>query len=333
MGFYNGYAATMLNTFSNRRSFPFCSSERHPSNTRTEYAYFFFYTLVRTSYIRRLANRRKAHHGSGSKTPALSTAAELILGAVAGGLSQIFTIPVSVIALRQQIYRSKGVPSSALAARRNGAKKELPLNGATSANKSYAQAVKQPSPDALASEEHSRSRHERHSDSNSFTDVARRIIKEEGVAGLWLGLKPSLVLTVNPAITYGAFERIKGLLLLSQFAKGISSGGKLSPGTAFLLGALSKTLATIVGHFPFADKKTPESIIRRSLIRISWRKYGFRLEQRTNLTSMRMASHTIQKAKTICRRPSPCRRSQKGGCRSRRLRSLSVKRIAARSGY
>ena len=52
--------------------------------------------------MKRLAARRPA----GAPAPPLSTAAELLLGAAAGALAQIFTIPVSVIATRQQIGRS-----------------------------------------------------------------------------------------------------------------------------------------------------------------------------------------------------------------------------------
>ena len=73
---------------------------------RAEYAYFFFYSFVRTSYMKRLAARRPA----GAPAPPLSTAAELLLGAAAGALAQIFTIPVSVIATRQQIGRSLDRP-------------------------------------------------------------------------------------------------------------------------------------------------------------------------------------------------------------------------------
>ncbi len=63
---------------------------------------------MRTSYIKRLAAKRPA----GSASAPLSTAAELALGAVAGGLAQIFTIPVAVIATRQQIGRSLDRPSA-----------------------------------------------------------------------------------------------------------------------------------------------------------------------------------------------------------------------------
>lgn len=128
----------------------------------------------------------------------MSTAAELLLGAVAGALAQIFTIPVSVIATRQQV----GHPER-------------------SNNLDNFEA------------------------DDSFMTIAREIVEEEGVTGLWLGLKPGLVLTVNPAITYGVFERVKSLILL---ARGDSST-KMGPWLSFLIGALSKTLATIVRAF------------------------------------------------------------------------------------
>jgi len=159
-----------------------------------QYAYFFFYSFVRTSYIRRLTKKLPP----GVKLPPLSTAAELLLGAVAGALAQIFTIPVSVIATRQQVGRPE---------RSNN------LDISEEAD-------------------------------DSFLGVAREIIEEEGVTGLWLGIKPGLVLTVNPAITYGVFERVKSLILL---ARGDSST-KMGPWLSFLIGALSKTLATIVTY-------------------------------------------------------------------------------------
>jgi adenine nucleotide transporter 17 len=170
------------------RAYSFSST---PQNT--EYAYFFFYSLVRTSYIKRLAARSPA----GSSPARLSTIAELALGAIAGALAQIFTIPVAVIATRQQIGAPKGK--------------------------------------GKAGEAHD----------ESFFGVAREIVREEGVTGLWLGLKPGLVLTANPAITYGVFERIKGAVLLAREKVGDASTS-LGPGLSFALGATSKSLATVV---------------------------------------------------------------------------------------
>jgi len=199
-GFYRGFGATMLNTFS------------------MQYAYFFFYSLVRTSYSKRLAARRPA----GSPTVPLSTVAELALGAIAGILAQIFTIPVSVIATRQQL----GVPQS----KKKGKGKDGEGDG--------------------------------EENDGSFLAIAREIVREEGVTGLWLGLKPGLVLTVNPAITYGAFERIKGAVLAARERVGNTSPS-LGPGLSFVLGAASKSLATVV-TYPYIMAK----------VRIQTRKKG-----------------------------------------------------------
>ncbi|KAK0236073.1 mitochondrial carrier domain-containing protein [Armillaria nabsnona] len=179
LGLYRGFGATMLNTFS------------------MQYAYFFFYSMVRTSYLNRLAKRLPR----GSKAPQIGTAMELILGAIAGALAQIFTIPVSVIATRQQVGRTK---------------RQSPASSSTE--------LSEPPED------------------DSFLGVAREIVDEEGIGGLWLGIKPGLILTVNPAITYGAYERVKSIVVL---AKGTAS---MSPGLSFIVGALSKTLATIVTY-------------------------------------------------------------------------------------
>ena len=127
-----------------------------------------------------------------------------MLGAVAGALAQIFTIPVSVIATRQQVGRPEKSKDS------DASEDETPTD-------------------------------------DSFMGVAREIIEEEGVTGLWLGLKPGLVLTVNPAITYGAFERVKSLVLMAQG----NMTTKMSPWLSFIIGALSKTLATVVSISAF----------------------------------------------------------------------------------
>ena len=148
---------------------------------------------------------------TGSKLPPLSTAAELLLGALAGALAQIFTIPVSVIATRQQVGRLNNTDNTA--------------------DKS----------------------------DESFLAVAREIVHEDGVTGLWLGLKPGLVLTANPAITYGVFERVKGLIQLAQARVAPDQSINLSPWLSFLLGAFSKTLATVVSLIISLDYYMPSS--------------------------------------------------------------------------
>ena len=56
------------------------------------------------------------------------------------------------------------------------------------------------------------------------------------------------MLTVNPAITYGMYERVKSLLLLAKEKAGNGVSRSMTPAQTFAVGALSKTLATIVTY-------------------------------------------------------------------------------------
>lgn len=112
----------------------------------TNFAYFYWYTVIRTLYTK-----------YAKPTGAPSTTIELSLGALAGAVAQLFTIPVAVVTTRQQ-----------------------------TASKA---------------------------DRKDFLSTAREVVEgPDGVSGLWRGLKASLVLVVNPAITYGAYERLKTVL-------------------------------------------------------------------------------------------------------------------------
>lgn len=112
----------------------------------TNFAYFYWYTIVRSLYM------------ASNKVPKPpGTAIELSLGAVAGAVAQIFTIPVSVITTRQQTQDK--------------------------------------------------------SERRGLIETGREIVdSEDGWTGLWRGLKASLILVVNPAITYGAYQRLKDVL-------------------------------------------------------------------------------------------------------------------------
>ncbi len=203
---------------------------------------------MRTSYIKRLAARRPA----GSPVRSLSTIAELALGAIAGALAQIFTIPVAVIATRQQLGAPKGKGKA-------------------------------------GEEEHD----------ESFFGVAREIVREEGVTGLWLGLKPGLVLTVNPAITYGVFERIKGAVLLAREKVGDTSSS-LGPGLSFALGATSKSLATVVRPSNRSAQSRFCNVYVRSRIRILWRKFASRRDRRVRKKKKRRMVRSQQTGMRVC---------------------------------
>lgn len=115
----------------------------------TNFAYFYWYSAVRSLYL--------AYQPVGNTSRAPSTAVELSLGAVAGALAQLFTIPIAVVTTRQQTQR----------------------------------------------------KHER----KGFFETAREVIdSEDGYSGLWRGMKASLVLVVNPSITYGAYQRLRQVM-------------------------------------------------------------------------------------------------------------------------
>ncbi|KAL3457070.1 mitochondrial carrier domain-containing protein, partial [Aspergillus heterothallicus] len=137
----------------------------------TNFAYFYWYSVVRTLYM-----------SSKNVPKPPGTAIELSLGAVAGAVAQIFTIPVAVITTRQQT-QPKG-------------------------------------------------------DRKGLIETGKEVVNsEDGWTGLWRGLKASLILVVNPAITYGAYQRLKDVIFPGKT--------NLKPWEAFLLGALSKAMATI----------------------------------------------------------------------------------------
>ncbi|KAL8742914.1 MAG: hypothetical protein Q9190_004673 [Brigantiaea leucoxantha] len=137
----------------------------------TNFAYFYWYSIIRTLYLSSQAS---------PKPPGIGT--ELSLGAAAGAIAQVFTIPVSVITTRQQT-QPRG-------------------------------------------------------DKKGLLDTGREVVNsDDGWTGLWRGLKASLVLVVNPAITYGVYQRLKELLFANRT--------NLKPWESFVLGSMSKALATL----------------------------------------------------------------------------------------
>ena len=132
----------------------------------TNFAYFYWYSVIRSLYLSSQVI---------PKPP--GTATELSLGAVAGAVAQVFTIPVSVVTTRQQT-QPKG-------------------------------------------------------DKRGLLDTGREVVKsDDGWSGLWRGLKASLVLVVNPAITYGAYQRLRELLFPGK--------PSLKPWEAFGMSGLSR---------------------------------------------------------------------------------------------
>jgi len=71
-------------------------------------------------------------------------------------------------------------------------------------------------------------------------ETLKKLIKEEGFFSLWNGIVPALILVINPVIQYTAFEELRKIILKKK--------EKLSAMDIFLLGAISKLVATVTTY-------------------------------------------------------------------------------------
>jgi len=88
-----------------------------------------------------------------------------------------------------------------------------------------------------------------------FFDALTAILNKDGVAGLWRGIGPALVLVINPVLQYTVFEQLKNVLIRRRTAKLRAQAGVAATAVAilsdwdfFFLGALSKLVATSVTY-------------------------------------------------------------------------------------
>lgn len=77
--------------------------------------------------------------------------------------------------------------------------------------------------------------------------AVKEIICEDGVMALFKGLKPALILVLNPVIQYSIFEQMKNLIYVSR--------EDITPRMSFVLGACSKIIATVL-TYPTITVKT-----------------------------------------------------------------------------
>ncbi|KAJ5189112.1 Mitochondrial substrate/solute carrier [Penicillium cf. griseofulvum] len=88
----------------------------------------------------------------------------------------------------------------------------------------------------------------------STSDIAARIRAEKGILGFWSGYSATLILTLNPSLTFFLNEFLKRTLLPR------SKRDKPSPALTFLLAALSKVAASSI-TYPFSLAKTRAQVL------------------------------------------------------------------------
>ncbi|GAV52986.1 hypothetical protein ZYGR_0AI02680 [Zygosaccharomyces rouxii] len=84
-------------------------------------------------------------------------------------------------------------------------------------------------------------------ESAALTSVIKQIYKEHqgNITGFWKGLKVSLVLCINPSITFASYQKLKAFLFSSEELFG-GKNDELSALQNFILGVLSKMISTLI---------------------------------------------------------------------------------------
>lgn len=77
---------------------------------------------------------------------------------------------------------------------------------------------------------------------SGLIDGLIKLVKTEGIGALWSGTGPSLILVTNPAIQFMIFEMLKRNL------KEVLDSKELSPFHIFALGAVSKSISTMISY-------------------------------------------------------------------------------------
>ncbi|KAJ9490919.1 hypothetical protein VN97_g2308 [Penicillium thymicola] len=88
----------------------------------------------------------------------------------------------------------------------------------------------------------------------STSEIAARIRSEKGILGFWSGYSATLILTLNPSLTFFLNEFLKRTLLPR------SKRDKHPPALTFLLAALSKVAASSI-TYPFSLAKTRAQVM------------------------------------------------------------------------
>ncbi|KAG0238834.1 hypothetical protein BGX31_003160 [Mortierella sp. GBA43] len=168
------------------------------------------------------------------KSGQLSTVQELFLGAEAGILSRFFTNPIHVVTTRQQVmgkelleYQQKGgAGSSSLSGKGSGTTESR----------------------------------------ISARSIIREIYAQDGILGFWAGYAPTVILSINPSITYFLFETIKKTIVSRQteslLAKNknpskslLAAAASLTSLQIFFFSACSKAIASFL-TYPLILTKT-----------------------------------------------------------------------------
>lgn len=224
------------------------------STMASAFFYFFAYDFLRNN---RLKMKRLP---SGRLPTTLGIAEELLVGSLAGIFCRFITSPLGNIVTRQQ---TAALISQASSAQNSGA--TTPAHHEKQhGNHHHVQHKRQPHDKHGHPTTHKQHpHHDLEADLSaaarkaklaklaapSALAIAKDIYKEKGITGFWTGYKATVVLSINPSLTYYFFQALKANLIPYK-RRDNPTGGEL-----FLYSALAKSLAGLI-TYPYILAKT-----------------------------------------------------------------------------
>lgn len=175
------------------------------SDTLATAAQAFFYFFAYENLRSRRVNAIAARN-NGRAPSTLGVGEELVIGSLAGIFAKFFICPLNNIVARQQaagLVEHDALPST----------EKSPATGK-----------------------------DKIKENKSAAHIVRAIYKERGFTGFWSGYKATVLLSINPSLTYYFFQWLKSVLLPRRLRDNPTSS------QLFFLAAIAKTMATLITY-------------------------------------------------------------------------------------
>lgn len=192
--------------------------------------YNYWYSRARTAYEKSGNGRREA-----TGTVALG------LASFAGCVNVLMTLPIWTVVTKMQADVKR---------------KDADADGkeSESESESKSESVVDREIDAKRTERAMRKKKNK----DGFFDIARQVIRDDGIKGLWQGLTPSLIMVSNPALQYAFYETS------SRWRLRRSGKSTLSAAEVFVLGAIAKFGATMA-TYPLMVVKSRLQVVSKDM--------------------------------------------------------------------
>ncbi|GAA5994102.1 hypothetical protein JCM5350_008094 [Sporobolomyces pararoseus] len=205
------------------------------STAISQFLYFFVYSFLRDRLLARKlrtapqgvkmakAGEGKARGKKAAPAPLLTAVEELLVGCLAGIVAKGFVSPLSMIAVRQQT--SSEVRQDVVGGRQGDQRPVEKGEGSSS------------------------DEDDEYGSPPSAIKIAKEIYESQGLKGFWSGFQSTVVLTLNPAITFYAFAALKRALVPAKNRE------HPTPLQTFFCGAFASSLASLA-TYPLILAKT-----------------------------------------------------------------------------